>query len=101
MSGFIENRKVALVRELTKKNEEVITGGVLNVLNKLDSKDYQGKGFEKNFQSINPELRANTLRNFIDSYDRLEKNGIESSIPDFLLHNAELGLIDDELPSID
>ena len=70
------------------------------VLNKFESKDYQGKGFEKKLQLINPELRANTLRNFIDSYDRLEKNGIESSISDFLLNNAELGLIDDELPSI-
>ena len=55
---------------------------------------------EKNLQSITPELLANTLRNFIDSYDRLLKNGVEVSIPDFLIHNSELEIFDDELPSV-
>ena len=36
---FIENRKVALIRELTKKNEEIITGGILHVLKKLEMKE--------------------------------------------------------------
>ncbi len=70
------------------------------LMGKLNSKDIQEKGFEKTLQSISPELRANTLRNCIDSYDRLEKNGVEVSISDFLVHNSELELIDDELPSI-
>ena len=70
------------------------------VINKLDSKDSQEKGFETNLQLITPELRANTLRNFINSYDRLEKNGIEIPISDFLVKNSELDIIDDELPSI-
>ena len=71
-----------------------------NVVQKLDSKNKQEILFENNLYSIIPELRANTLRNFIDSYDRLEKNGIEISISDFLVNNSELGIIDDELPSI-
>ncbi len=71
------------------------------IINKLDSKDYQEKGYESKLQLITPELRANTLRNFIDSYDRLNKNGIETSISDFLIYNSELDIIDDELPSID
>ncbi len=70
------------------------------IINKLDSKYNREKGFEENLQSITPELRANTLRNFIDSYDRLQKNGVDVFISDFLVHNAELGLLDDELPSI-
>ena len=35
-----------------------------------------------------------------DSYDRLKKNGVEVFISDFLVHNADLGILDDELPSI-
>ena len=71
-----------------------------NVINKLDSKNYQAKELETILQSITPEIRANTLRNFIDSYDRLQKNGVEVSISDFLVQNAELDVVDDELPSI-
>ena len=70
------------------------------VIKKLDSKDSQEKRFESNTQSITPDLRSNTLRNFIDSYDRLQKNGVEVSIADFLVNNADLDIIDDELPSI-
>ncbi len=70
------------------------------IINKLDSKNNREKGFEEILQSITPELRANTMRNFIDSYDRLQKNGEEVFISEFLVHNAELGIIDDELPSI-
>ena len=66
------------------------------VINKLD----QDKLFEEKLESLTPELRANTLRNFIDSYARLQKGGNEVSISDFLVHNSELGIIDDELPSI-
>tara|TARA_B100000965_G_scaffold359508_1_gene339590 strand:- start:170 stop:1771 length:1602 start_codon:yes stop_codon:yes gene_type:complete len=71
------------------------------VINQLESKNYQGIGYDKNLQLITPELRANTLRNFIDSYDRLLKNGVDVSISDFLVDNADLDIIDDELPSID
>ena len=70
------------------------------IINKLDSRDERQKGFDDILKSITPELRANTLRNFIDSYDRLHKNGVEFSISDFLVQNSELGEIDDELPSI-
>ena len=66
------------------------------VINKLD----QNKLVEEKLESLTPELRANTLRNFIDSYARLQKEGSEVSISDFLVHNSELGIIDDELPSI-
>ena len=36
---FIEDRKIALVRELTKKNEEVINGNIIHVLNNLEKKE--------------------------------------------------------------
>ncbi|WP_413682551.1 DUF3685 domain-containing protein [Prochlorococcus sp. MIT 1011] len=70
------------------------------IINKLDSMNDQGERFEDILQSITPELRANTLRNFIDSYDHLLKNGVEVSISDFLVDNAQLDILDDELPSI-
>ena len=70
------------------------------IINKLDLENLEEKGFGTNLQLISPELRANTLRNFIDSYDRLQKNGVEVSISDFLVNNAQLDEIDDELPSI-
>ena len=70
------------------------------IINKLDSMNNQEKRFADILQSITPELRANTLRNFIDSYDHLLKNGVEVSISDFLVDNAELDILDDELPSI-
>ena len=70
------------------------------IIIKLDSKNNLEKGLEEILQSITPELRANTLRNFIDSYDRLKKNGVDVFISDFLVHNADLGILDDELPSI-
>ena len=70
------------------------------LINKLESINSQEKGFKEKIQSITPELRTNTLRNFIDSYDRLQRNGVEVSIADFLIHKAELDVIDDELPSI-
>ncbi len=70
------------------------------IIKKLDSKNNRKEGFEEILQSITPELRSNTLRNFIDSYDRLQKNGVDVFISDFLVHNAELGILDDELPSI-
>ncbi len=71
------------------------------IINKLDSMNDQEERFEDILQSITPELRANTLRNFIDSYDHLLKNGVEVSISDFLVNNAQLDILDDELPSID
>ncbi len=70
------------------------------ILNKLDSKNDREKEFEEILESITPELRANTFRNFIDSYDRLKKNGVDVFISEFLVQNAELGIIDDELPPI-
>ena len=70
------------------------------IINKLDSKNNSGKEFDQILQSITPELRANTLRNFIDSYDRLKKDGVDVFISEFLVNNSELGIIDDELPSI-
>ena len=70
------------------------------IINKLDSMNDQEERFEDILQSITPELRANTLRNFIDSYDHLLKNGVEVSISDFLVDNAQLDILDDELPSI-
>ena len=36
---FLEGRRVSLVRELTKKNEEVINGTITNVLKKLEEKE--------------------------------------------------------------
>ena len=70
------------------------------IINKLDSMNDKEERFEDILQSITPELRANTLRNFIDSYDHLLKNGVEVSISDFLVDNAQLDILDDELPSI-
>ncbi len=70
------------------------------IINKFDSKNNREKGIEEILQSITPELRTNTLRNCIDSYDRLQKNGVEVSISEFLVHNADFGIFDDELPSI-
>ncbi len=70
------------------------------VINKIYSNNNNEKELEEILQSITPELRSNTLRNFIDSYDRLKKNGIDVFISDFLIHNAELDEVDDELPSI-
>ena len=71
------------------------------VISKLELEKDTKKGFETNLLLLSPELLANTLRNFIDSYDRLQKNGVEVSISDFLVNNSELNLHDDELPSID
>ena len=71
------------------------------VINKLDSNNYKDKRIDENIHLITPELRANTLRNFIESYDRLQKNGVDVSVSDFLVKNAELEMIDDELPSIE
>ena len=70
------------------------------LINKLQTKSSQEKGYEDILQSITTELRANTLRNFIDPYDHLFKNGVEVYIADFLVNNSQLGIIDDELPSI-
>ena len=70
------------------------------IINKLDMIIDQEQRFEDLLQSITPEIRANALRNFIDSYDRLLKNGVEVYISDFLINNAQLGMLDDELPSI-
>ena len=70
------------------------------VINKLLSKTENEQIFENNLQLITPEIRANTLRNFIDSYDSLQKNGVQVSISEFLVNNSELGILDDELPSI-
>ena len=71
------------------------------VIIKLYSENKNEKGYITNLDLITPELRANTLRNFIDSYDRLYKNGVEVSISDFLVNNSELDILDEELPSID
>ena len=71
------------------------------VINKLNSLKDKEKEKEYSLKAFTPELRANTLRNFIDSYDRLHKNGQDVNISDFLVNNSELGIIDDELPSID
>ena len=70
------------------------------IIKKLDSINDLDKGFEGILKTITPELRANTLRNFIDSYDRLKRNGVDISVSDFLVNNAELGILDDELPSV-
>ena len=70
------------------------------IINKLDSMNDQEERFEDILQSITTELRANTLRNFIDSYDHLRKNGVEVAMSDFLVDNAQLDILDDELPSI-
>ena len=70
------------------------------VINKLEKQNHQENGFENNLELITPELRANTLRNFIDSYDRLQRNGVEISISDFLVQHSQLNILDDELPSI-
>ncbi len=70
------------------------------IINKLDQKNIREKGFDEILQSITPELHANTLRNFIDSYDSLKKNGVDVFISEFLVQNAELGIFDDELPPI-
>ena len=52
---------------------------------------------DNSFRSFTPELRTNTLRNFIDSYDRLPKNGQEISVSDYLLNNSELEFSAEEL----
>ena len=70
------------------------------IVNKLALMNGQEKRSDEILRSITPELRANTLRNFIDSYDHLLKNGVEVSISDFLVQNAQLGILDDELPSV-
>ena len=70
------------------------------IVNKLESRNSIEKTYENNIDSITPDIRANTLRNFIDSYDRLPKNGFDVSIADFLVNNAELEILDDELPSV-
>ena len=71
------------------------------VINKLNSEEDQEKGFDQSLKLFTPELRANTLRNFIDSYDRLPNNGIEITISDFLVANSDLNILDDEIPSLD
>ena len=60
---FITNRNIALVRELTKKNEEIITGGVLNVLEKLEMK-------EKILGEMTVIISANSLTKFQDVPDK-------------------------------
>ena len=70
------------------------------IVNKVEVRNYNEKKFKDKLQSITTELRANTLRNFIDSYDHLLKNGVEVNISEFLVNNAQLGIVDDELPSI-
>ena len=87
-----KSKRCNLLKTLLKEFSTIII--------KLDSKNNREKGLEEILQSITPELRANTLRNFIDSYDRLKKNGVDVFISDFLVHNADLGILDDELPSI-
>ena len=87
-----KSKRCNLLKTLLKEFSTIII--------KLDSKNNREKGLEEILQSITPELRANTLRNFIDSYDRLKKNGVDVFISDFLVHNADLEILDDELPSI-
>ena len=71
------------------------------VINKINSTISNEKEFGNDLQLINPELRSNALRNFIDPYDRLQKNGVEVFISDYLVNNSEMDIVDDELPSID
>ncbi len=87
-----KSKRCNLLKTLLKEFSTIII--------KLDSKNNREKGLEEILQSITPELRANTFRNFIDPYDRLKKNGVDVFISDFLVHNADLGILDDELPSI-
>ncbi len=117
--NVIYNRvKMILKEDITNSTEELTALYSLNnlkrgnllrtlleefsiIINKLVSNNYQEKIFEDILQSIVPELRANTLRNFIDSYDRLKKNDVDIFISEFLVKNSDLGVIDDELPSIE
>tara|TARA_Y100001968_G_scaffold168215_1_gene154077 strand:+ start:1526 stop:3163 length:1638 start_codon:yes stop_codon:yes gene_type:complete len=74
-----------------------------NIINKLainENKDIE-KQLGSRLESFTPELRANTLRNFVDPYDHLIKNGINISITEFLVKNSKLDIQDDEMPSID
>lgn len=87
-----KSKRFNLLKTLLKEFSTIIT--------KLDSKNNPEEELEEILKSITSELRANTLRNFIDSYDRLKKNGVDVFISDFLVHNADLGILDDELPSI-
>ena len=40
LSEFIKNRKISIVRELTKKNEEIISGDISEVCEILNSKNH-------------------------------------------------------------
>ncbi len=71
------------------------------VINKIKNIDKKEAKVETSLDIFSPELRKNTLRKFINSYERLLKNGKEISIIEYLLENAELDATDDELPSID
>ena len=70
------------------------------IIKKIDSNNDQLKDFKSKIELITPELRANTIRNFIDSYDRLQNNSVDVSISDFLVKNSDFDALDDELPSI-
>ncbi len=71
------------------------------VIDKIKYLDQKESTVENSMNMFSPELRKNTLRKFINSYERLLKNGIEISISEYILENSELDGIDDELPSIE
>ena len=60
---FIEDRKVALVRELTKKNEEIINGNIINVLKNLEKR-------EKILGEITVIISACTFKNLTEISDQ-------------------------------
>ena len=60
---FIGDRKVSLVRELTKKNEEIINGNIQNVLNNLAQK-------EKILGEITVVISACTYRHLTEISDQ-------------------------------
>ncbi len=71
------------------------------VIEKIKDLDEKELDLEKEMNIFSPELRKNTLRKFINSYERLLKHDKEISITEYLLENSELYATDDELPSID
>ncbi len=93
------NKSTLIISGLKK---EFISRLIFNTLNELSNliknikENYSDKEYKENLDDLIYQLRKNTLLNIIDSYTRIKKNGVLTSINDFIFSQLEnISNIDD------
>ena len=75
--------------------KEFISRIILNIVNELNilikniKDNYSDESYKENLNDLVLQLKKNTLLNTIDSYTRIQKNGVSISINDFILSQFE------------